>query len=135
MSAALTLVRTAYPGMLDSNQPLLFKLKCRQFVEMIGGYDEISVATLRLSCTSELGSSTDGTPPPRDVATPPSHDPGPPLSPQNNETSETSGSVFDSGEVGCITIYRRLNHCVPLFIIIISIVAYYNSPWLISARR
>lgn len=29
----------AYPGLLESNQNLLFMLKCRQFVEMVNGSD------------------------------------------------------------------------------------------------
>lgn len=97
VSEALKLVRLAYPMLLDNNKELLFKLKCRQFVEMIGGYDKISTDVPRLSCTSELGNSSDGgTPPPasRDVATPSSHNP---LSPHTNESS--GGSVFDNGEV------------------------------------
>lgn len=28
-----------YPGLLESNQNLLFMLKCRQFVEMVNGCD------------------------------------------------------------------------------------------------
>jgi len=28
-----------YPGLLESNRNLLFKLKCRQFVEMVNGTD------------------------------------------------------------------------------------------------
>lgn len=64
---------------------------------MIGGYDKISTDIPRLSCTSELGSSSEGgTPPPRDVTTPPSSDLATPLSPHTNENS---GSVFDNGEV------------------------------------
>ena len=30
----------SYPGLLESNQNLLFMLKCRQFVEMVNGSDE-----------------------------------------------------------------------------------------------
>lgn len=102
ISEALKLVRRAYPGILDSNKQLLFKLKCRQFVEMIGGYDRIVMETVSLSCSSELGSSTDGTPPPRDVTTPPSRDPPPSLSPNANDSA---GSVFDNGEVSVVTLY------------------------------
>lgn len=29
----------SYPGLLESNQNLLFMLKCRQFVEMVNGCD------------------------------------------------------------------------------------------------
>lgn len=97
ISEALKLVRLAYPTLLDNNKELLFKLKCRQFVEMIGGYDRINTDMPRLSCTSELGSSSEGsTPPPaRDMTTPPPL--GTPLSPHANES--TGGSVFDNGEV------------------------------------
>lgn len=90
ISEALKLVRLAYPGILAKNKQLLFKLKCRQFVEMIGGYDEIGMETL--ACNSELGSSCEGTPPPRDVTTPPSRDTSAPLSPRTR-------NVLDNGEV------------------------------------
>ena len=57
----LRLVRSSYPGLLESNQELLFKLKCRQFVEMIAGYDtaEFLAQELRLSCHSELSCSSE----------------------------------------------------------------------------
>ena len=90
VSEAVKLVRVAYPGLLDSNKHLLFQLKCRQFVEMIGGHDNISTDTPRLSCNSELGNSSDGT------ATPPSRDLATPSSPPINDSN---GSVFDNGEV------------------------------------
>lgn len=98
VSEALKLVRIAYPGILDKNKQLLFKLKCRQFVEMIGGCDKM-VETINLSCSSELGSSSNGTPPPRDVTTSPSHDQPPSLSPHS--TDSAAGNVFDNGEVSC----------------------------------
>lgn len=100
ISEALKLVRLAYPMLLDNNKELLFKIKCRQFVEMIGGRDKIRTDLPRLSCTSELGSSSEGsTPPPvaRDMTTPPSRGLATPLSPHANESS--GGSVFDNGEV------------------------------------
>ena len=96
VSEALKLVRMAYPGILDTNKELLFKLKCRQFVEMIGGYDEIGATTVRLSCSSELGSSSEDTPPPQEVATSPSRDSVPSLSPH---AVESGGSMFDNGAV------------------------------------
>lgn len=37
-----------YPGLLESNQNLLFMLKCRQFVEMVNGCDfDVSVDAFR----------------------------------------------------------------------------------------
>lgn len=37
----------AYPGLLESNQNLMFMLKCRQFVEMVNGSDlDVSFGTL-----------------------------------------------------------------------------------------
>ena len=65
ITQALQLVRLAYPGILESNQELLFKLRCRQFVEMIGGFDAIDVAALELSSTPEIGSTEDRMPIPR----------------------------------------------------------------------
>ena len=67
ISKAMRLVEASYPGLLASNPELLFKLKCRQFVEMIGGYDRgEAVISLepRLSCHSELSSSNPASPNP-----------------------------------------------------------------------
>ena len=67
ISEAMQLVEASYPGLLASNPQLLFKLKCRQFVEMIGGYDRgEAVISLepRLSCHSELSSSNPASPNP-----------------------------------------------------------------------
>jgi len=36
---AISETSRAYPGLLESNQNLLFMLKCRQFVEMVNGSD------------------------------------------------------------------------------------------------
>lgn len=63
-------MRLAYPGILESNQELLFKLRCRQFVEMIGGFDAIDVAALELSSTPEAGSAEDRIPITRDAVSP-----------------------------------------------------------------
>ncbi len=82
VSEAMRLVRVAYPGLLEKNKELLFKLKCRQFVEIISGHDNLTEEVPRLSCHSELGSSSTGTSPP---------------SPHNNDSNS---SVFDNGEVG-----------------------------------
>lgn len=85
------MVRIAYPRLLDTNMALLFKLKCRQFVEMIGGYDQIVVDGFRLSCSSELGICCEGTPP---LASHPPCDFDLPMSPH-----ESSRGVFDNGVV------------------------------------
>lgn len=39
MGEAIEMTNNLYPGLLDSNLNLLFKLKCRQFVEMVNGTD------------------------------------------------------------------------------------------------
>ena len=39
VSEAIEQTQTLYPGLLDQNPDLLFKLKCRQFIEMVGGHD------------------------------------------------------------------------------------------------
>lgn len=39
MSEAINITNQLYPGLLESRPNLLFKLKCRQFVEMINGTD------------------------------------------------------------------------------------------------
>lgn len=36
---AIEQTQRAYPGLLESNQNLMFMLKCRQFVEMVNGSD------------------------------------------------------------------------------------------------
>jgi hypothetical protein len=36
---AIEQTQRAYPGLLESNQNLMFMLKCRQFVEMVNGTD------------------------------------------------------------------------------------------------
>ena len=62
ISEAIRVVRSTYKGLLEGNLELLFRLKCRQFVEMIGGYDrgDIPSPTLepRLSCHSDLSTSS-----------------------------------------------------------------------------
>ena len=65
ISEAIRLVETSYPGLLASSPELLFKLKCRQFIEIVGGYDRGEVGiTLepRLSCHSELSNSNPASP-------------------------------------------------------------------------
>jgi len=39
MGEAIEMTNKLYPGLLESNRNLLFKLKCRQFVEMVNGTD------------------------------------------------------------------------------------------------
>ena len=39
VSEAVRVVRASYPGLLETDRELLFRLKCRQFVEMIAGCD------------------------------------------------------------------------------------------------
>ena len=65
ISEAVRLVRSSYPSLLENNPELMFRLKCRQFVEMIGGYDTADLWTNlepRLSCHSELSSSSSASP-------------------------------------------------------------------------
>lgn len=39
MGEAIEMTNKLYPGLLETNRNLLFKLKCRQFVEMVNGTD------------------------------------------------------------------------------------------------
>jgi hypothetical protein len=39
MGQAIDLTIRSYPGLFDTNQDLLFMLKCRQFIEMVNGSD------------------------------------------------------------------------------------------------
>ena len=91
---AMKLVEATYPGLLQANQELLFKLKCRQFVEMIGGYDRGECVSLepRLSCHSELSISNPTSPnqpqplPMATTATP---------SNQSHDHHQSQGEEFD----------------------------------------
>ena len=94
ISEAMRLVESSYPGLLASNPELLFKLKCRQFVEMIGGYDRgEAVISLepRLSCHSELSSSNPTSPNP--------------MQPTNESTATTTAmtSMEEEGASGSST--------------------------------
>ena len=65
ISHSLHLIRAHYPTLFTNNLELLFKVKCRQFVEMIVGCDPGDLSATggepRLSCHSELSStSSDG---------------------------------------------------------------------------
>lgn len=43
---AIEMTNKLYPGLLASNRNLLFKLKCRQFIEMVNGTDsEVSYSS------------------------------------------------------------------------------------------
>lgn len=77
----MRVVRANYPGLLETTPELLFKIKCRQFVEMIAGYDTTVLLAPaypepRLSCHSELSSSSGeggvGSPPPPPTSPSPS---------------------------------------------------------------
>lgn len=50
MGQAIDQTLRSYPGLLESNQNLLFMLKCRQFVEMVNGCD-FDVSTIKLIIT------------------------------------------------------------------------------------
>ena len=63
ISDAVRVVKASYPGLLENSPDLLFKLRCRQFVEMIGGCDTVDLLSPpcqepRLSCHSELSCSS-----------------------------------------------------------------------------
>ena len=62
ISEAQELVRSTYKGLLENNLELLFKLKCRQFVEMIGGSDSGEARVEQPSCHLEH-STAPGSPP------------------------------------------------------------------------
>lgn len=48
MGQAIDQTLRSYPGLLESNQNLLFMLKCRQFVEMVNGCD-FDVSTIQIN--------------------------------------------------------------------------------------
>lgn len=64
ISHALHLIRAHYPTLFTSNVELLFRVKCQQFVEMIAGCDPGDLSATggepRLSCHSELSTSSNG---------------------------------------------------------------------------
>ena len=84
VSEALRVVRVCYPGLLEGNSELLFRLKCRQFVEMIGGFDTTDLLLL-------LSPSSSSSP----LPTPP---PPPHLQPRLSCHSELSSSSGEGGE-------------------------------------
>ena len=87
VTEALRLVGVAYPGLLDKDRELLFRLRCRQFVEMVAGNDTISHKVPRLSCHSDPGNLSSGTSPQPEGSSP--------SSPHNDSNS----GAFDNGEV------------------------------------
>lgn len=42
ISQAVAMVNQLYPNLLDNNKELLFRVLCRQFVETIAGYDQLT---------------------------------------------------------------------------------------------
>ena len=53
------MVRVSYPGLLEADKELLFRLKCRQFVEMIAGCDRAdSTHSLDTAHISRVGHLT-----------------------------------------------------------------------------
>ncbi len=57
ISEAIIFVQSTYKGLLENNLELQFRLKCRQFVEMIGGYDRVQITFVPnngSSCCSRL---------------------------------------------------------------------------------
>lgn len=51
LGEAIADTQRLYPGLLESDQKLLFLLKCRQFVEMVNGADNPGVTTNQVTCT------------------------------------------------------------------------------------
>ena len=41
ISQAITIVNRLYPGLLSKDKELLFRVMCRQFVEMVSGFDRL----------------------------------------------------------------------------------------------
>ena len=100
VSDAVRVVQASYPGLLENSPELLFKLRCRQFVEMIGGCDTADLLTPpsqepRLSCHSELscssGEGEEGV-----VAPPPGSTPAGDSPFANGEVSMNGGGLEES---------------------------------------
>lgn len=59
MGQAIDQTIRSYPGLLESNQNLLFMLKCRQFVEMVNGCDfDVSIFFKKIYLLNYLYNST-----------------------------------------------------------------------------
>jgi len=84
ISEALRLVHSSYPGLLEGHKELLFRLKCRQFVEMLTGND-----------TKELYENTTS---PLQQTSPTLQSPTPPLL-HSPRLSGSSHSVASNGTV------------------------------------
>ena len=58
VSEAVRVVQASYPGLLETNRELLFRLKCRQFIEMIAGCDRADLSPpMTTPPTSRVGPS------------------------------------------------------------------------------
>ena len=55
VSQALNVVQISYSGLLETNRELLFRLKCRQFVEMIAGCDRAVEVPPTSNTTNRVG--------------------------------------------------------------------------------
>ena len=59
MGEAIEFTRSLYPGLLESNANLLFMLKCRQFIEMVGGCDaSLQTETIRTAAGRSAAGKT-----------------------------------------------------------------------------
>ena len=56
MGEAIETTQTLYPGLLESRPNLLFLLKVRQFIEMVGGSDSEVSSTVRSPKSQNSGS-------------------------------------------------------------------------------
>ena len=90
ISEAIEATHSLYPGLLDRNLGLLFKLKCRQFIEMVSG------------CDSEVKPSAHS--PTRSAKSSPCASPSRTLSHtsivSNASSSNSTTNGFDNGELG-----------------------------------
>ena len=90
ISEAIEATHSLYPGLLDRNLGLLFKLKCRQFIEMVSG------------CDSEVKPSAHS--PTRSAKSSPCASPSRTLSHtsivSNVSSSNSTTNGFDNGELG-----------------------------------
>lgn len=99
ISEALRLVYSSYPGLLESNKELLFRLKCQQFIEMLIGNDSRELYEQTGSPTTSLHSPAPSTHSPA----PSLHSPTPPLQSPSVTPLRTSTTTLHNRSCANVT--------------------------------
>ncbi|ESN91396.1 hypothetical protein HELRODRAFT_70379 [Helobdella robusta] len=93
ISEAINLTNKLYPSILDNNHDLLFKLKCRQFIEMVNGTDDDYTTSSSSHFTSATHSSTSTLPPTSHHHQQQHHITNGSRNNENNKSNQTNGHI------------------------------------------